>query len=853
MARRCRSRCVGIDSWILFAAALVAMVASATGHAQTTDAVPVDFVKQIQPIFKAKCDECHGAELREAGLRLDSRRAAFTGGDSGVAIIPGNADKSLLLQAVARTHEDSAMPPEDEGTPLSAVEVSLIRRWIDEGAKWPEGVDGVAGSNRAGSDHWAFQPLKKPPIPESSDPWIANPIDSFVLQRLTQAQVKPASEAQSYVLIRRLFLDLTGLLPTPDELATWRERASQGDGWYEQLVDTLLASPHYGERWGRHWLDLARYADSDGYEKDRPRPFAWRWRDWVIKAVNDDMPFDQFTIEQLAGDLLPNATLDQITATGFHRNTLTNREGGVDQEEYRVKAVKDRVYTTGTVWLGLTLQCGECHSHKFDPFTQREYYQLAAFFNNADEKDLVEPLPGEVEAYEQALAKYEQRERELQASLAEATRRLADRQSKWEDELSRAETAARAKLPADVRAAFETVSRQRSDEEKEILAKYYRGIDSELKTRQTALESHRKKKPKRPGSIVAVFAERSQPRDNYVHQRGDFRRPGDRVDPAPLAALNPFHPRGERPDRLDLARWLVDPANPLTPRVAVNRIWQHLFGRGIVETTWDFGTQGAPPTHPELLDWLAGEYIERGWSRKAMIKLIVMSATYRQSSATRSELLEGDPKNDLLARQNRFRLDAEIVRDLYLGASGLLHRAVGGPSVYPPLPADVAALGYAGSVKWRESKAPQKYRRGMYIFFRRSVPYPMLTTFDAPESNVVSTRRDRSNTPLQSLTLLNDPVFVDCSRALSRRVLGQGSGSDTAERLKLLYRLCLAREPDRFELSRLTQLHDRLLAEYRADPKAAGAMSGGPEEAESAVWTVLSSTVMNLDEFVTRE
>jgi hypothetical protein len=381
------------------------------------------------------------------------------------------------------------------------------------------------------------------------------------------------------------------------------------------------------------------------------------------------------------------------------------------------------------------------------------------------------------------------------------------------------------------------------------LTEFYRQIDVELIRLNKAVDDHAKKEPKPPTSKAQAFAEHAEPRANYVHERGDFRRPGQTVQPGTLGVLHPFKPRGEQPDRMDLARWLTDSTNPLTPRVAANRIWQHLFGRGIVETTWDFGTQGAPPTHPELIDWLASEYIARGWSRKAMIKLIVSSATYRQSSAARPELEERDPKNDLLARQNRFRLDAEIVRDLYLTASGLLHREVGGPSVYPALPADVAALGYAGSVKWRESKAPEKYRRGMYIFFQRSVPYPMLTTFDAPESTVVSTRRDRSNTPLQSLTLLNDPVFVECSQTLGRRITEEAS-METDARIKHAFRLCLAREPDEFEVARLTQLHDQLLKLYEADADAAEKMAG---EAEQAAWSALARALMNLDEFVTRE
>lgn len=773
----------------------VALIVSSEVTSLADDAQQVDFVKQIQPILRAKCYECHAADSQEAGLRLDHKQAALAGGDNGEVILAGKSVESPLFQSVLGEDEEKLMPPDGEGEPLTPNEVALIRAWIDQGANWPDGVDGDAAEKRVGADHWAFQPLMRPETPKLDDPWIRNEIDAFVLSRLQKEGVKPSPEAGRYVLIRRLYLDLVGLPPTPEELHRWMK--AEDEKWYEQLVDHLLDSPHFGERWGRHWLDLARYADSDGYEKDLPRPHAWRWRDWVISAINRDLPFDQFTIEQLAGDLLPDATVDQRIATGFHRNTLTNREGGVDQEEYRIKAVKDRVYTTGTVWLGLTAQCGECHSHKFDPFSQREYYELAAFFNNADESDIAAPLPGETEAYEKAKAEFDRKLVELKDALA-------------------------------------------TTEEVD---------DAELVRRKKTVEDHAKKEPKPPGSKAQAFAERNEPRANYVHQRGDFRRPGQTVQPGTLGVLHSFKPRGEKADRLDLARWLVAPENPLTPRVSANRIWQHLFGRGIVETTWDFGTQGAPPTHPDLMNWLASEYIARGWSRKAMIKLIVSSATYRQSSAARPELEDRDPKNDLVARQNRFRLDAEIVRDLYLTASGLLHRNIGGPSVYPALPADVAALGYAGSVRWRESTAPDKYRRGMYIFFQRSVPYPMLTTFDAPESTVVSTRRDRSNTPLQSLTLLNDPVFVECSQALGERIVKESPGEIDA-RIKHGFRLCLARDPDEFELARLTQLHGQLLQLYQADADAAEEMAGKPEQ---AAWTALARALMNLDEFVTRE
>jgi len=837
------------------AAVVLALFASSTcsafadeppgATAQRRKSKRLDFAKQIQPILRVKCYECHGEDNQEAGLRLDFKKVALTGGDNGPAIVAGKSDESPLFQAVLGKDHDKKMPPVDEGEPLTPEEVALFKTWIDQGANWPNGIDGAAGERQLGADHWSFRRLVRPESPNSTDPWIRNEVDVFLLRRLKEAGIEPAPEAERHVLIRRLYLDLIGLPPTPDELVGWLQLGGQGpvppngepagerdenaidsaNDWYGPLVDHLLESSHFGERWGRHWLDLARYADSDGYEKDLPRQHAWRWRDWVINAINGDMPFDEFTVEQLAGDLLPGATIDQQIATGFHRNTLTNREGGVDQEEYRIKAVKDRVYTTGTVWLGLTAQCAECHSHKFDPFSQQEYYELAAFFNNADEADIAAPLPGETEAFRQAKAQFDKRHSELQQALAAAGNSLLQRQTMWEKELAAAETTAREGLPKHILATLDVPAVQRTAAQCGKLTKFYRNIDAAFIKLNKDVDDHARSEPKPPESKSQAFAERPKPRANCVHQRGDFRRPGRSVQPGTLGILHPFQPRGERPDRLDFARWLVDPENPLTPRVAVNRIWQHLFGRGIVETTWDFGTQAAPPTHPELIDWLAGEYIQQGWSRKAMIRLIVHSATYRQSSSARPALEDRDPKNDLIARQNRFRLDAEIVRDLCLAASGLLHPKVGGPSVYPALPADVVALGYAGSMKWSESEAPDRYRRGMYIFFQRSVPYPMLTTFDAPESTVVSTRRDRSNTPLQSLTLLNDPVFVECSQALCRRIMQ--AKLDTAEKkIRFAFKLCLARNPNPFEIDRLRILHAQLLKLYEADLAAAARMAG---------------------------
>ncbi len=626
------------------------------------------------------------------------------------------------------------MPPTGSG--LTADELRILRAWIDAGAAWPQAEAG---------GHWAFIPPREPSIPSGKAyPWVRNPIDAFVMRRLQEARLTPSAEADRATLLRRLSLDLIGLLPTPAEMEGFLH--DREPGAYERQVDRLLASPHFGERWGRHWLDLARYADSDGYEKDLPRPYAYLYRDWVIAALNRDMPFDRFTTEQIAGDLLPGSGADQRIATGFHRNTLKNREGGADPEEDRVKATVDRANTTGVAWLGLSVGCAECHDHKYDPLTQADYFRLYAFFNAAADADVPVGEP-------------------------------------------------------------------------------VKGPDG---------------KPEQPKAMA--LAANPMPPATRIHERGDFLRPGAVV----LAGIPGFLGGPPAPkDRRDLAAWLTQPENPLTARVAVNRVWQHLFGQGLVATSNDFGVRGDPPSHPELLDWLACRFRGGGadprdlrWSQKGLIRLMVTSATYRQSSALRTELTRVDPKNRLLGRQNRLRVEAEVVRDLFLQAGGLLSPTVGGPSIRPPLPADIAALGYAGSVKWAETTGPERYKRGMYVFLQRTVPYPGLITFDAPEANVACTRRERSNTPLQALALLNDPVFVEAAGALAGKLLQDAGTAAPEARVAWLYRLCLGRDADPDE----TRLLLRLVSVARNDGMG-----------ELAVWTAVARTVLNLDEFVTRE
>ncbi len=802
-----RSRWPAVVAIGLCVASVLAM--SAPGAEETGTSPPastprVDFVRDVQPILAKNCLSCHGPTKQRGGLRLDEKNRAYAGGDSGPAFVPGRSGESLLIENVAGLDSDTVMPP--KGDRLTPGEVGLLRAWIDQGATWPVGASSaLVSAAKPGGDHWAFRAPIRPDLPAvRNQAWVRNPIDAFVLARLEANEVEPSPEADRATLIRRLSLDLLGLPPSPAEVRAFLQ--DDHPDAYERLVDHLLASPHYGERWGRHWLDLARYADSDGYEADRPRPHAWRYRNWVIDALNRDLPFDRFTTEQLAGDLLADAGLGQKTATGFHRNTLTNKEGGIDKEEFRVAAVVDRVNTTGTVWLGLTVGCAQCHTHKYDPILHKEYYQLFAFFNSADEQDLLAPLPHEMEAYRKAMTKYEaEREPLVQAVVAS-----------------------------------------------------HRASDLFSKPLAQTLAERAVKKPDYIGSKVQTLAETSSPRATYIHVRGDFLRKGEEVRPGTLEALPPLKATGASPNRLDLSRWLTDPAHPLTARVTVNRLWRDLFGRGLVASVDDFGTRGERPSHPELLDWLATEFIARGWSQKAMIRTIVTSSAYRQSSAVRPDLADRDAGNVWLARQNRLRLEAEVLRDVTLAAGGLLNPTIGGPSVHPPQPSGISELSYAGSVKWVESKGADRYRRGLYTWFQRTSPYPMLMTFDAPDSNVCSVRRERSNTPLQSLTLLNDPVFFECAQALGRRIVEE-SGCDCVEgRIRYAVELCLGREPSGEELALLGRLWGDLERECRSRPEAAAKLVGPSKTAavdvsEAAAWVALGRTILNLDEFVTRE
>jgi hypothetical protein len=807
---------------------------------------PVAFRTHLLPVFHEHCVHCHGVEKQESGLRLDTAAGVLRGGNRGPVLKAGNSGESRLVQVLRAGGEIPRMP--SDADPLPEDTIALVTRWIDAGAAiLPEEHEPEPSRQ---SDHWAFQPIahSTPPAVQHST-WIRNPIDAFVLARLEQEGFAPAGPAERATLLRRVSLDLTGLPPTPEETAAWL--LDNRPDAYEQLVQRLLASPHYAERWARHWLDLARYADSNGYTIDGGRSI-WKYRDWVIQALHADLPFDQFVIEQLAGDMLPGATIEQRIATGFHRNTLKNEEGGTDPEQFRIEAVVDRVATTASVFLGLTVGCARCHDHKYDPITQREFYQLFSIFNNADEPTL--PVPTEHQAKEEpALAADIQ---QMEKRLADVDANAGTRQVAWETKLAALATddPEREKLPAAVREILAVAAEQRTAEQQQALRLEYQKHDPERLPLANALEELRERHKQLKAAITntLVMRERKEPRVTTIHIRGDFLRPGVEVTPGVPQVLPPASAASERMDRLDFARWLVADNHPLTARVTVNRIWQQYFGAGLVATENDFGLQGDAPTHPELLDWLARAFMEGDWSLKKLHRLIVTSATYRQSSAWRSDLADRDPANKWIGRQQRLRLEAEVIRDQALAAAGIMSLEVGGPSVYPPQPEGIYAFTQQKKY-WRESQGNDRHRRTMYTYFWRSSPYPFLTTFDAPDANVACTRRVRSNTPLQALTLANDRGYIEAAQALARRVLtDSAAGADDATRLRYAWRACLVRNPLPPELAALSDVlaHERARHE-KSDESAETAAE--PSAAELASWSAVARVLLNLDEFVTRE
>jgi hypothetical protein len=1010
-----------------------------------------DFERDIRPILEANCVSCHGPKQQESLLRLDTRGQALKGGMSGTVIVPGKSRESPLVQHL-RGELTPRMP--NEKPPLAGAEIARIAAWIDAGALGPEDAPGTV----APAKHWAYQRPQRPALPTVKDAgWAKSPIDAFVLARLEREGWKPSPEASRETLVRRLSLDLVGLPPTPSEVDAFVNDTSPRA--YAAVVDRLLASPQYGERWARPWLDLARYADTNGYEKDQRRT-AWKYRDWVIDALNRDLSFRDFTIEQLAGDMLKDATVEQKIATGFNRNSQLNQEGGIDVEEYRFETLVDRVATTSTVWLGSTLQCAQCHNHKFDPFPQQDYYRFMAFFDNGeykvhgqgeevvdrwimepelelatpeqvkrrealrreaedlrfalDKRDLAADLaafesaisgpaaafttltpvrfaakgsvtsetladgsllvlgkPEDKESYtvtvrtrlrgitafrlealpdpllpqqgpgressgafvltsfsvkegeralplKSAVADFNEKGRaaalaidshpstgwgvtaeaevgRAHALIAALERPLAQPaapkgapasvaplrtltltlgfQSEWPHPLASlgrfrlsATTAPRPfaglPLPEDVRPLVATAAAERTPDQKQKLDAWFRPLAPSLDAARDRARAIQNELDDMKVVTALVMQERAsfERPSTLLRNKGSFTNPGERVYaalPSALGALGEELP----PNRLGLARWLVSDQNPLTARVTVNRLWETLFGRGLVRTLEDFGSQGERPSHPELLDWLAVEFMERGWSQKQILREIVSSATYRQSSDVSLPLLERDPDNRLLARGARYRVEAETVRDAALAASGLLAEKLGGPSVYPRQPDGVWNVPYS-EMKWETSAGEDLHRRSLYTFYRRSSPYPSLVTFDAPSREMCTVRRVRTDTPLQALTTLNDPVFVEAARARAQRLAREG-GTRAAERIAYGHRLCTARRPAEPDLDALVAFFGRENARFAGDPASARAVLGlgeaaAPDDAVAATagdaaLTMVASVLLNLDATITRE
>ena len=806
----------------LYIICAVLVCGAVSAAAQSPDAA--FYEAKVRPILRANCEACHSATNKSGGLALDSREAILKGGKRGPA-------DNLIITAVEQTG-DVKMPM--ARPKLKAEEIAILKDWVAKGLPFSAAKNQGQPRNW---DHWSFQPPKhETPPTVVAKSWVKNPIDNFILARLEKEKVKPSEEADKATQLRRVSLDLTGLPPTPDEIRVFL--ADKSPNAYEKVVDKLLASPHYGERWGRHWLDAARYADSDGYSIDAPRPM-WKYRDWVINAFNKDMPFTQFTIEQIAGDMLPNPTTDQLIASGFHRNTPSNFEGGIDFEQYRNEAVADRVATTGSVFLGLTLGCARCHDHKYDPIAQKEFYQLFAYYNSTDE-----------------ITKESERN--------EFYKPYIDLPTAKELETSKTYWSKATDLSRDILAKIEQLQAQPADPEKPAQK------DADLAKLLSALRTHMKPLGV-PGSPeyhwaqpyltrALVMKELPHPRESYIQRGGDFLQRGDQVYPEVPAVLS----RGKKigGTRLDLARWLVDPENPMTARVTVNRIWQEYFGKGIVETQDDFGLIGARPTHQELLDYLATEFMSNGWKQKPIHKMIVMSATYRQASKKREDLDEVDPYNKLLARQVRLRLDAEIIRDAALVSSGLLTPTLGGDPVYPPLP-DNAMNGSQIKRPWNTNTDGDRYRRGVYTFFFRGLPAPSLSLFDAPDGTSSCTRRIRSNSPLQSLTLLNDEAFLEFAGALAKRTIKDGGKTDQ-DRMNYAWQLVVGRKPQGAESLRLMKYLAEQKQVYTEDSKSAEELLNRPGMtaptgadkntiAQYAAWTAVSRVLFNLDDFMTRE
>jgi mono/diheme cytochrome c family protein len=1030
---------------------LTVACAAASGFAfrqtEPASAQKIDFVRDVQPIFTRSCVACHGPNTQMAGLRLDAKQSVLA-----KVVVPGNTAESALYRRVAGIGDVARMPM---GGRLADDQIATLKAWIEQGAAWPDAVGVKVNASKV---HWAFIPPQRPTLPEVGNAaWAKTPIDRFVLARLEKEGLPPSPEADRVTLLRRLSLDLTGLPPSVEEVDAFvRDKSANA---YEKQVDRLLASPHYGEMWARHWLDAAHYADSDGYEKDKARE-VWFYRDWVIQSLNNNLPYDRFIVDQIAGDLLPNHTQGEAVATGFLRNSQVNEEGGIDPEQFRMEAMFDRMNTMGSAILGLTIRCAQCHNHKYDPLKQEEYYKMMAFVNNTHEANIAVYRPAE----EMKRTDILRRTHEIEGTLQHKSKNWQARMAAWEEsvkhdqpewivvrpdvddisasgqkyspmpdgsllaqgfapvkhtvkltvktdvqnirafrlELLRdptlplggpgrstsgmcvltdfkveaspasapdkkavlkiikasadvnpparelpqlfddkdktrrvtgpveyaidgkdetgwgidagpgvrnqsrnavfnaeepianagptvlvfylkqlhgggndnannnlgrfrlavttAENAQADPVPANVREILAVPAERRTAEQIQTVFSYWRRTIPQWQLQNDEIAALWKEYPE--GSSQLVLAQRAEVRPTHVLTRGDFLKPAKIVEAGTPAYLNAM-PDGPI-DRLTFAKWLVDRKAPTTARALVNRVWQTYFGTGIVATSEDLGTQCEPPSHPELLDWLAVQFMDSGWDMKALQKLIVTSATYRQSSNATPELTERDPYNRLLAHGPRFRVEGEVVRDITLAASGLLNPAIGGPSVYPPAPAFLFVPPASYSIKsWSESKGPERYRRALYTFRYRSLPYPMLDTFDTPNGDSSCVRRARSDTPLQALTTLNETLAMETARALAWKTMREGGTTDE-ERVTYAFRRCVSRRPDSKEQLTLEALLKKEESRYAdgqrnpwdlaaEDPAKPPDLPAGVTPAQAAAWTVVSRVMLNLDETITKQ
>ena len=806
------------------------------------------FRNDILPILSDRCFQCHGPDekARKAKLRLDTREGAFRVKDGVAIIAPGKSEESALFRRIASSDPDEIMPPPSVKRPLSVSQIEMLKHWIEEGATWGE--------------HWAFAKLSSPQPPPvgAFANRVANPIDNFVFARLLKEDLAPSPEAPRETLVRRLSLDLTGLPPTLEEVADFSNDPSPLA--YEKLLDRLLGSAAFGERMAWEWLDAARYADSNGYQGDSDRTM-WPWRDWVIEAFNRNLPYDQFTVWQLAGDLLPDASRDQRLATGFSRNHMINGEGGRIPEENRVDYVLDMTETMGTVWLGLTLNCCRCHDHKFDPLTRRDYYGLSGFFNQTPvtgeggdpqgKPNLDFPTPAQAAAMEKARAEI----RGEAVALDELEQAVFPRPAGK----SSAQSGRAAGFPDNVKKILQAAASSRSRDQLAELEKHFEKIDPDFSIRLKPLRETTGQRDQISRSIVRVMTmeDLPAPRKTFLLERGLYNKTGDEVVAAVPASLPPL-PAGVSTNRLSLARWLVSPENPLTARVTVNRIWQQFFGTGLVKTPEDFGVQGEFPKHPELLDWLASEFVRSGWDLKYLCRQIVASSTYRQSSKITPKLLEIDPENRLLARAPRFRMPAWMIRDQALAASGLLVRQVGGAPVKPYQPPGVWEEATFGQRRYEQDQQGKLYRRSLYTFWRRIVGPALF--FDSGGRQVCSVKQPRTNSPLHALATLNDITYVEAARALAGRVLAGLSRSED-ERIVLTFRHVLSRSPTRGEREVFRESLNRLREEFAHDPGALKKFLGVGEsrrnpdldELEHAAYSGVCLAILNLDEALTKE